>query len=388
MIAPAPGTPGWLALRNDRLALSLLLDQGPLTRNRIGELTGLSKPTAAQIVSRLEDAGLIRTAGELSAGRGPNALTYDVRLDREVGVAVDVDESVLRATVVDVRGSRRPIAELPFDPRHPRTAVNDIRGAVAAACDAAGVDRTSVAQVVIGVQAATDSASDRLSFTDTLDGWPMQNVRAQLEADLGVGVEIENDVNLAAIAERAEGVGGAAKSFALLWLGDGLGLSIDLAGTIHRGAAGSAGEIGYLPSPQAALAIDPAAEDLQRLAGGPAVARVVTAVTGRIPAGYAEALDALAAGDARDAVIAALATRIAHTVTPVIAILDPELVVLGGPTGSAGGVALADAVGEVLRSTSDWNPTIRATGAPADAVLLGARQVLIARLRERLLHDD
>ena len=54
-----PGTPGWLRARNDRVALGLLLEHGPLTRNRIGELSGLSKPTAAQMVARLESAGLI-----------------------------------------------------------------------------------------------------------------------------------------------------------------------------------------------------------------------------------------------------------------------------------------------------------------------------------------
>ncbi|MBW8873208.1 MAG: winged helix-turn-helix transcriptional regulator, partial [Leifsonia sp.] len=70
MAGPVRGTPGWLRETNDRTALSLLLEHGVLTRTRIGELSGLSKPTAAQMVSRLETAGLIHVVGEVSGGRG------------------------------------------------------------------------------------------------------------------------------------------------------------------------------------------------------------------------------------------------------------------------------------------------------------------------------
>ncbi|HEY1106930.1 MAG TPA: helix-turn-helix domain-containing protein, partial [Agromyces sp.] len=84
------GTPAWLGAVNDRTAYALLLEHGVLTRNRIGELSGLSKPTASQIVSRLEGAGLIHVVGEVSGGRGPNAAGYAARTDLVYGVAVDV----------------------------------------------------------------------------------------------------------------------------------------------------------------------------------------------------------------------------------------------------------------------------------------------------------
>src|SRR5437588_54070 len=64
---------------------------------------------------------------------------------------------------------------------------------------------------------------------------------------LGMPVGVDNDVNLAAVAERRRGVAGGADSFALLWFGEGVGLAIDLGGTLLRGASGGAGEIGYVP---------------------------------------------------------------------------------------------------------------------------------------------
>src|SRR5213080_4711567 len=73
-----PGTPRLLRAINDRAALELLLGQGPLTRAQLGELTGLSKVTASQLVERLEERGLVTRVGELAGGRGPNAQMYAV----------------------------------------------------------------------------------------------------------------------------------------------------------------------------------------------------------------------------------------------------------------------------------------------------------------------
>src|SRR2546423_3530378 len=73
-----PGTPRLLRAINDRAALELLLDRGPLTRAQLGELTGLSKVTASQLVERLEERGLVSRVGEQAGGRGPNASPYAV----------------------------------------------------------------------------------------------------------------------------------------------------------------------------------------------------------------------------------------------------------------------------------------------------------------------
>ena len=73
-----PGTPRLLRALNDRAALELLLERGPLTRAQLGELTGLSKVTASQLVERLEERGLVARVGEQAGGRGPNAQLYAV----------------------------------------------------------------------------------------------------------------------------------------------------------------------------------------------------------------------------------------------------------------------------------------------------------------------
>lgn len=377
MTGPVRGTPGWLRETNDRTALSLLLQHGVLTRNRIGELSGLSKPTAAQMVARLETAGLIHVVGEVSGGRGPNAASYAVRTDRMLAVAIDIDAEALHSTVVDASGSEQPIAVTPLAGRSPE---EDVRAAIEAACAVAGADPQQVRSVCIGVQGALDPRTDELTYIETLPGWPKQGIGRRLRDALGIEVRIDNDVNLAALAERTDGAGRDTGGFALLWMGDGLGLSVDQGGSVHRGASGGAGEIGYLPIPRSAAELDPEAGDLQDLIGGPAVARL--AARHGVSSDGAIAADP----DAREAFLGELARRVAVGVVPVLALLDPELVVLGGPTGSAGGDRLAELVTSELRPA--WGErSVVATGVDAHPVLRGAREHLIGEVRDALFAE-
>jgi predicted NBD/HSP70 family sugar kinase len=383
MSTTVPGTPAWLRETNDRTALSLLLQHGSLTRNGIGQLSGLSKPTASQIVSRLEAAGLIQVVGEISGGRGPNAVTYGVRSDRVLGVAVDINESVIRSTVVDATGTEHPVVETRLQGDDDRSAVADLRGAIEAASLASATSASTVRLVCVGVQGSVNPRTDELSFIDTLPGWPRTGVRRQLEEFLGRTVHIENDVNLAAIAERSEGAGAGASSFALLWMDDGLGLAVDLDGTVHRGSAGGAGEIGYLPVPRVAAGIDPDAADLQDLIGGPAIVGIARrhGVEGTDARSIALALTD---HPNRSAVFAEMAPRIALGVVPVLAILDPGVVVIGGPIGIAGGDELATLVRSEIERDQPWRPRIRGSAVSGDPVLRGARHTLVHQVHQRL----
>ncbi|MFZ4896665.1 ROK family transcriptional regulator [Plantibacter sp. Mn2098] len=386
------GTPSWLRSTNDRTALELLLEHGELTRLRLGELSGLSKPTASQMVQRLETAGLIHTVGTVSAGRGPSAASYAVRTDRTLGVAIDVTPTLIRSVIVDASGTEYPITITPTVDGE-RSAVADIVEAIAAATTAADIDPATVRLVNVAVQGSYDADTDELAFAESMPGWQSEGIRAVLEAATGRIVHLDNDVNLAAIAERATGVCADAASFALLWMGDGLGLAVDLAGTLHRGASGGAGEIGYLPVTREASAFDPAADDLQDLIGPDAVTRIAHRTTGSAapeaitPADYEAALELLTSGPAREAIIAELAPRIAMGIVPVLALLDPQRVVLGGPTGAAGGDALAHAVGEHIVRSTRWRPRVVASSVERLPVLHGARDVLIGELRARLFDE-
>src|SRR5690349_9107802 len=103
-VSRLPGTPRLLRALNDRAALELLLERGPLTRAMLGELTGLSKVTASQLVERLEERGLVQRVGEQAGGRGPNAQLYAVTPGSAYVIGVDVGPDRVAAACADITG--------------------------------------------------------------------------------------------------------------------------------------------------------------------------------------------------------------------------------------------------------------------------------------------
>ena len=132
------------------------------------------------MILRLERVGLIEPMGEIAANRGPNATVYGVRRDVMTGVAISILADTIEAVLTDPVDSDRPVVVLPVAGAE-RSPEHDVNSAIDAACAAAGVARSSVSVVAIGVQAAVDVAADELSFTDTLPGWPQIGARQRIE---------------------------------------------------------------------------------------------------------------------------------------------------------------------------------------------------------------
>ncbi|MEF3404367.1 ROK family transcriptional regulator [Agromyces sp. CCNWLW203] len=381
----AQGTPSWLGAVNDRVGLSALLDHGPLTRNRICELVGVSKPTASMMMTRLIAAGVVEERGQVAGNPGRSATLYAARTDRPLGVVIAIEADELRASVVDAAGGERPVVRTPLsrDPAD-RDAVREVAAAIRDASEAAGTDPSVVHTVCIGTAGYVDPGEEGTLFSETLPGWPISGLRHALEAELGVSVFVENDVNLAAIAERESGAGEGRDVFALLWLGNGVGASFDVAGDLHRGSFGGAGEIGFLPLSAAAQALDEHAVTSQDLAGAVAVRRIAAA-HGLDDTDHRSALDAIAASPERAAIVEEIGERVAHISLPLLATLDPGRLVLAGPTAIVGGQPLAEAVERGIRSISRWYPEVVATSIDHDPVLHGARAFLTAKVRDDLL---
>ncbi|GAA4840744.1 ROK family transcriptional regulator [Luteimicrobium xylanilyticum] len=387
-MSPQPGKPALLRTLNDRRALELLFAHGPLTRGRIGELSGLSKPTATQVVQRLEALGLVGPVARVSGGRGPDAVAYGLVADGNVGVAIDARAHRLAAVVIDVLGTELAHVEASrtVDGPVPAGAAGtggpeELAALVDRACEAAGAARRDVRLAVIGVSAAVDEAGDTLRFAEDFPRWPVGGVRRRLVDALACDVVLDNDVKLAAVAERDHGVARDAKSFSILWMGQGVGLATDLAGEVVRGSDGAAGEIGYLRTPAATEADDPVEPPtFHHLLSASAVLELGRRC-GISPAAGTGTDDALAEVLADDRVVETLARRVAECAAPVLAVLDPEMLVLAGPVAVRGGDRLAARVDELVSVSSPWRARVAPTGLPSGAVLEGARVALLRRLR-------
>ena len=380
------GSSRLLRAMNESAALSHLLDRGELTRADLRELTGLSKPTISEAVRRLTDAGLVVVVGHVSAGPGPNAEVYAANPQAAYAIAVSVRDTAMTgfpalvAAVCDASGAIRARVETPvdFDKVDP---VDAIASVVEDLRSRAGIAGDPVGYVQIGVAGSYDARNETIHHVD-IPGWSRPGLIGKIEERVGIRVGVDNDVNLAAVAERRRGVAVEAESFALLWLGEGLGLAIDLGGTLLRGARGGAGEIGYMPL----YSLDGARHaDLQDLIGGRAVLEL--AATHKIPGETpADAVGGAAgSGEQGGKFLAQLAERILVGLAAVVAVLDPPLVVLGGEVAQAGGVVLRDAVTAAMRTTGTLETTVEITSVTDDAVLLGGLDAALAAVRDALI---
>ena len=388
-----PGTPRLLRELNDRAALELLLSGGPMTRAQLGERTGLSKVTASQLLARLEDRGLVEVTGEQAGGRGPNAALYGVVPSSAYVAGLHVEHDEVSAGVADVTG--RVVTQISVDPNGTGNPVELVRGAIGRACGAAGIAPDALRAFVIGTPGVLDPSTGDMRLAVNLPAWH-EGVHDALRADLGKPVTIENDVNLAAMAERAAGAAQGTDDFVLVWIGVGLGLATMLGGRLHRGVGGAAGEIGYLPVPGVPLPQDvthPATGAFQSLVGAQAVLPLAASYgfkSATAAGAVGAAVEALgdSAGPARgpaEQLLAELASRVATGVAAICVVLDPGLVVLGGEVGRAGSTALAGRVAAEVGRISPAKPEVVPTGISGGPVLRGAILAAVDQARAELL---
>lgn len=377
---------------NDRLALELLQCEGSLTAAQLKDLTGLSRPSVSDLVERLRRAGLITVVGESGAERrGPNARLYGIVADRAHLAAVDVRTGSVGLEIADLLGRTVGGAVLPVAPgddsdRTVERAVALLRHTAREA----GADAPHT--IAVGAPGLVDPATGELGTVGALPAWHSALVGA-LRQEFGVPVLLENEVNLAAVAEHRLGAVRDRDTFALLWLGHGVGAAVVLDGRIRRGASGGTGEIGFLPVPGTsglpsatgcedgfhALVASAAVCALAREHGVPGLpaggaqdaSAAEAAVTAALGAGGARA-GGPGGGEPGSAFLDALAARIALGAAAVCAVLDPGCVVLAGEVGRAGGAVLAARVADRLAAMSPMRTEVRAATVEGSAVLRGA----------------
>ena len=401
--APArPGTPSLLRELNDRAALELLLDGRSMTRAQLSEMTGVSKVTVAQMLARLEERGLVAAVGASIGGRGPNAALYSVVPSSAYAAALYMEQDLVRTAVADVTG--RVIAEVREDTANGEgDPVELVRSAIDRACRRAGVSVSKLSAFVIGSPGVVDPVTGDPRLAINLPAWH-EGVLAGLHGALHRNVLIENDVNLAAMAEHAIGAAAGTGDFVLLWLDVGVGLATVLDGRLHRGVSGAAGEIGWLPVPGAPVTSEvrhPSGGGMQWLAGADAVralaaehglgaasggagdtVRAAVAAVGRAGQdGSGGSGESAAAGR----FLGEFAHRVALGAAAVCTVIDPGLVVLGGAVGLAGGTALADRVAAEITGICPVRPRVVPTAVATDPVLRGALLTAVDQARADLL---
>ncbi|MFF1797338.1 ROK family protein, partial [Kitasatospora sp. NPDC058263] len=207
-------------------------------------------------------------------------------------------------------------------------------------------------------------------YATSLPGWGRRGLFDRIAAGLETAVTVGNDANLAALGEFTLGAGRGSRMFAYLLIGTGLGVGVLKDGELLSGAHGAAGEVGLVPLPPGADG-EPGGT-IEQEAGADAVVRTALGLGMRGPLTAKQVFDAARAGDPLAArAVEREAEQLAYAIAVLAAVLDPDLVVLGGGVGGSADLLLEPLERELHRLTP-LRPKLAPSGLGEQAVLLGA----------------
>jgi predicted NBD/HSP70 family sugar kinase len=380
-------------IMNERAVYQRTRQLGQVSASQLVAATGLSKPTIGLALGSLERAGLLRHVGHRvgQVGRAPRL--YEIRPDAGSALAVDVGASWIRLAIADLAGQ----IVVRYDERvKARTADALVKQVIDLARSVpvkAGLKFAEVTHTVLGIPGFYEPEAHRINAAPNLPGLDKPGSVQELRAALGERFSIDNDVNLATLAEQAYGRGKNAGNFVFVSVGTGVGMGIVIDGRLYRGANGRAGEISFLPvGDQGPVPLSGSVADarqhgiLETVASAEGV--VATArKCGMTSAKTAEdVFEAARAGNA--AAVRAVeveADHIARAVAAIIAMLDPGLIVLGGGVGSNADVLLEPVQQRLSELLALAPPPIEMSALGRENVVLGALAAGLDRARDAVL---
>lgn len=321
----------------------LLRDGGGRTRSELADLTGLARSTVAARVDELIASGLVAPAGEArsSGGRPPTRFAFDPH--SRVVLAANLGATHATMALTDLKAgviaeSTEPI-EIADGPLAVLSRLQEIWSTM---LNTAGRTTEDVAGIGIGVPGPVEFATGKPRNPPIMPGWDGFDIPAFVHNYVDAPVLVDNDVNLMALGEFDVGWRDV-RHLLFVKIATGIGAGIVSEGRLNRGAQGSAGDLGHVQAAGTSLAECTCGNVgcLEAVAAGPAIAarlrdrgiaaRSTSDVVDLVRAGNVIALQEVRqAGKAIGAVLATC-----------VNMLNPSVIVVGGPLAEAGEHLLA-----------------------------------------------
>jgi predicted NBD/HSP70 family sugar kinase len=357
----APARSRLLRRLNAQRVLDALRESGPARVTELVARTDLSRPTVDAVADDLLRLGWITELAAERPRRGRPARSLAFRADAGYVAGIDIGEVKVRTAVADLSGQvvAERVREFGSDERLP------VIGAVAAdTLAAAGVG--DLLGACVGCTGAMDTPNGRVLFSSVFPaGFDLAGALAPV---LGPAV-VENDCNLAAIAERWCGAARGLDDILCVLAGERIGAGIMVGGKLMRGHDGAAGEMAFLGGYEVEEDAHGIAQFVRELSGEPPEAVFAAA----------------AAGDERALAIVHRVEHWAGTgIVMTAQIVNPEVVVISGGVARAG-EALLGPLRERMERIVRLPPRVEASPLAERGPLLGAVRLALDELEPRLL---
>lgn len=359
--------------------------------------TGLSRPAVSRALHLLAGSGVVEFNEDTATRVGRPAVIARFRAEHGHVAGIDVGPHKILVMIADLSGEIRARRRVGVPPglNGPGLA-GLLRTALAEAAQAAGIAVDDLWAIGVGTPGVVDRERGEVVLAPSIPGWAGTPVLADLRERLGCPVHIDNDVNLAVIAER--GRGETSRNLLFVQWGERIGSGIVIDGSPYRGAHSASGELGFLdlvtPIDEEAPPVADGLGPFERLVGAGAIMRLALE---RCGASLRRALEAsgdlaplfaaAAEGDVDAAgVVDIVAARFARGLAAQLLILDPGLVVVGGGVSRAGPL-LFDAVRARLGRLLLVPVELRVSALREEGVALGAVGMALEVAEVRLAGD-
>lgn len=368
-----------LRATNIERVLDALRTAGPSSQASLARATGLAPATITSIVRELREAGAVRT-------RALNRRESVVSLAAQTGrfAAVSIQDGALTALVADYSQESRVRLRAPAPTDEDRSGPEALRSLLDAALAQADIGLDELSGLAVGMQGPISRSTGAVASwaSNSFPAWRGIPLQERLEDDLGIPVTVENDANLAALAEWTWGAGRGSENFFYGLSSTHVGGAILLDGNILRGADGMAGEIGHMVVDDGGPMCECGSRGcLSVYASQEAILRAL-----RLHGRYTSVRDVVEA--ARDGDLPArgvlfdVGRRLGRALADIGKLVAPDTMVLGGDLGRAGSLLLEGLRASIeITSLRAVSPSVQFRPAEIreDEVLLGGIALLLRR---------
>ncbi|GAA0210704.1 ROK family transcriptional regulator [Cytobacillus oceanisediminis] len=375
-----PAAPDQLRRANTALVVRTLRDAGPSSRTSLARRTGLAKATVGAIVGELSERSVVVEGDASSQGRGRPSRPVELAAGSVLGLGLEVNVDYVAAALVDLAAT-----QVLTTTRQVPDGADALETLVELALEVADQAPGRIVGAHLAVPGLVERDHATVALAPNL-GWTGTRPGDVLAEALGVTVLVDNDANLAAVAESTHGA--AQQSVSTLYITGtvGIGAGIVQDGRLVRGS-GFAGEVGHMPigdlgrrcacgrqgcwETTVGLRAALAAVGM-RASGTPMERAAKVAARAETDADVATALDVLGA-------------QLGHGLATLCTVLDPEVIVLGGyfqPLAPWILRSAQDVVHRRLPAAHHQRPDVRVGTLGIEAAALGAAEQALTDVLE------
>lgn len=367
--------------------IKLIAEHKTVSKPELSRLSGLSRPTVDDIVNGFLNRGFVRQSGETQGRLGRKATLFELDPQVGLGLGFDLGGSKLSTALVNAAGQiLDELTEPTAIPPGSKTIEQMIDNAKKL-CSANGVSLDAIKQVSVGTPGILNADGQLLlgENVNDLEGIHLQRVLGHL---LAAPVEIDNDVNMAAIGEYYHGTAQGCENFALLQVGTGIGCGIFINGKLVKGSKGGAGEVAFLP--MFGDYQDPNAQKnglLESVVGSKAIVASYNQTAEHPVTSVKEVFERFKGSDQIAIhVVDDVAKYLGHACAAISAVLDPEVIVLAGGIGSDS--LLLPRIQEWVVRLLPYSVNVLQSSLGSRSGVVGAGSAAAANIRKSLIEKE